>query len=66
MLGLWLAENGGTTLTGIDEKLDEIRERVAAQSARFPIVANGAIVLQDTDRRSILGWRDAEPAGKDG
>ena len=64
MLGLWLAENGGTTLTGIDEKLDEIRERVAAQSTRFPIVAKGAIVSQDTDRRSILGWRDAELAGK--
>ena len=64
MLGLWLAENGGTTLTGIDEKLDEMRERVAAQSARFPIVANGAIVSRDTDRRSILGWRDAEPTGK--
>jgi putative DNA primase/helicase len=64
MLGLWLAENGGATLTGIDEKLDELQEKVAAQSARFPIVAKGATVFQDTDRRSILGWRDAELAGK--
>ena len=41
MLGLWLAENGGTTLTGIVEKLDEIRERVAAQSTRFPNCREG-------------------------
>jgi hypothetical protein len=39
-------------------------EKVAAQSALFPIVAKGAVVAQDTDRRSILGWRDAEPDGK--
>ena len=53
MLGLWLAENGGTTLSGIVEKLDEIRERVAAQSSRFPIVAKGAVISRDTDRRIL-------------
>ena len=57
-------DNGGTTLTGIVEKLDEIREKVAAQSTRFPIVAKGAVISRDVDRGRILGWRDAAPTGK--
>ena len=66
MLELWLIENEGTALTGIGERLDEIQERVAAQSARFPIVAKGELILHDVDRRSILGWRDTEAMEKPG
>ena len=65
MLRLWLAENGGTTLTGIVEKLDEIRERVAAQSARFPIVAKARsscrIPIEEVSSVGVMPSR-----GKDG